>query len=554
MLVTALLVLVALMLAWFLWERRTAQRRDAARALNLAGEDVIGAAAPAEIVRKLSAALTDLIGATGAGIFTCNRQTQALESFYGEGTAREYTDMAPESTPIFEAASTAARNRILLSVPDTRRSPLFKTRHEATPRSALFVPMAAQSELLGILEVESSQHVRHFTREQTAALQHLANQVAAALKIQEQQSVREQLFRTEKLASSAQLMSAIANELRAPLESIVRTAEALRRSERVPLPEIVSIVAEGRRASEIVQRLLEFSRCEATELEKVDINDMLSEVAALHASAIRSKNIAIRCRLATQALIALGSREQLAQVMLNLLIYAEQYLVDARTPTEIRITSALLARRAVIEIAWPVRASEADPARDAADLVEKTGLSLDICQGIVHNHGGDLRVCRPGGDVRFELDLPVIEMAQRPEPRERHETGSRRRQLTVLVVEPEAAAQRHVVSTLTKLGHRVVPVASAEEGADLAERMRFDLAVCAFRLPGLRGTDFLDRVRNQVGGVALLTDAYDPNVAPTYASSDVYVLSKPVDAAEIARICETIAECGEGSAALSSSH
>src|SRR6202011_1203994 len=103
-------------------------------------------------------------------------------------------------------------------------------------------------------------------------------------------------------------------------------------------------------------------------------------------------------------------------------------------------------------------------------------------------------VSQPADDIRFEVDLPLIE-TRLAEPGDTAESHTARRQLTVLVVEPEAVSQRHVVSTFTNLGHRVVPVASAEEGADLAERMRFDIAVCALRLTGLSWADFLERVR-----------------------------------------------------------
>jgi nitrogen-specific signal transduction histidine kinase/ActR/RegA family two-component response regulator len=544
MLLTALFMIMALLALWSWREGRMANLRRALRTLNSLGEDVIAAASPREIVRKIIGVLSKLMRVSGAGIFVSNRQTQALDCFLGEGTAGEYGERL--GAPILEAATAAFRNRTLLAVPDTRRSPLFNSTENGAPRSALFVPMFAQAELVGILEVEQSDRVQYFTREQHAALQHLANQVAAALKLQEQQSIREQLFRTEKLAAAAQLMSGIANELRSPLESIGSVAVALRKRCRDADPEISLIAVEANSASEIVQRLLALSRAEESEGESVDLNDMLTEVADLHEPVLRSKNIAIRRRLSKEPLIALGSREQLTQVMLNLLIYAEQCLDDGRASSEISVGSGLLAHRAMIEVCWPAR-TEAELDR-AVDRIEKTGLSLEVCRGIIHSHGGELRVSHLASDIRFELELPLIESRQAEAP-DSPMSHAAKRQLTILVVEPEAVSQRHVVSTLTALGHRVVPVASAEEGVDLAERMRFDLAVCALRLTGLSWADFLERVRSLVGGVVLLTNGYDPTLIRTFKSSDVFVLSKPADPAEIKHICETIESCDERSAA-----
>ena len=96
----------------------------------------------------------------------------------------------------------------------------------------------------------------------------------------------------------------------------------------------------------------------------------------------------------------------------------------------------------------------------------------------------------------------------------------------------------------------MVPVASAEEGADLAERMRFDIAVCALRLTGLSWAGFLERVRNVVGSIVLLTDGYDPSLTRLFKSSDVFVVGKPADPAEIRRICETVESCEERSAVV----
>ena len=285
-----------------------------------------------------------------------------------------------------------------------------------------------------------------------------------------------------------------------------------------------------------------------SDAEPVDLNEMLAEVADLHDAALRSKNISLRRKFSKEPLTVLGSPEQLAQVILNLLVYAEQSVTDGHAPSEIRIASGLLARRAMVEVSWPAR-TEAGPDRGAVELIEKTGLSLEVCRGIIHSHGGELRVSQQASDIRFEVDLPLIETKQKVEPAGTPESHAARRQLTVLVVEPEAVSQRHVVSTFANLGHRVVPVASAEEGVDLAERMRFDVAVCALRLTGLSWADFLERVRNVVGGVVLLTDGYDPSLARAFKSSDVFVLSKPADPAEIKHICETIETCDERSTA-----
>ena len=48
----------------------------------------------------------------------------------------------------------------------------------------------------------------------------------------------------------------------------------------------------------------------------------------------------------------------------------------------------------------------------------------------------------------------------------------------------------------------MVPVSSAEEGLDIVERLRFDMVICAVRLPGLNWVTFCERVRLRVGRLA----------------------------------------------------
>jgi CheY-like chemotaxis protein len=120
--------------------------------------------------------------------------------------------------------------------------------------------------------------------------------------------------------------------------------------------------------------------------------------------------------------------------------------------------------------------------------------------------------------------------------------AGRSRHLTVLVVDPDAKVQRQLLQLLGDRGDRVVPVSNAEEGVDLVQRMRFDIALCAVRQPGLNWVEFFERVRYQVGGFVLLTDGFDTDLARAFQGSEGFVLSKPIDDAEVLRICRAVEE------------
>src|SRR6476469_7680341 len=79
---------------------------------------------------------------------------------------------------------------------------------------------------------------------------------------------------------------------------------------------------------------------------------------------------------------------------------------------------------------------------------------------------------------------------------------------TALVIEPDPGLQRKLVRNLTALGYRVVPVAGADQGLDLAQRFHFDLLLCAKSLPGLQCVEFSDHLR-KLSDAVILIDATD---------------------------------------------
>lgn len=545
-LLLALLISIGVVLgAWWIRERRMAAQRRRMRVLNSLAEEVFASASPAEILRKLSATLPKLSKHTAVSMYIYNRGTKALESV--QAAAHEEMNSvvvdAP-SSPMGAALALCFRNRTLLAIPDTRRSPFFK--HEDKQiwaRSVMSVPMFAQNELLGVLALDHGEQLHHFSQDEQAAMQHLANQIATALKLQEQQSIREQLFRSEKLAAAGQLISGVANELRSPLDAIRNLASGLRSKHVEDFDaELQMIGGEAERAAEIVARLVSFATVETAETQAVDVNEMLAGLLQFRGRELELKGIEVQRQLAGRPLIVLGSRGQLEQVFLNLLVDAEHAAAEAKGKL-LTVSSGQLARRVLVEIVYQTRSREFQkPEGSDNDYSDPGMLGLAVCRGIVQSHGGDFRSIRASQtQARFEVELPVLET----KPGTAGVGSAARtvsRQLTVLLVEPDSRSQRQLVHMFSNRGDRVVPVSSAEEAADLVPRVRFDMAVCAARLPGWNWLEFFERVRNQVGGFVLLADRYDADLTRAFQGGEGFVLAKPVDEADLHRICHVVEE------------
>jgi len=539
-LLAALILAGGLALVWWFRERRMARLRKQMRLLNSLGEQVIGATSSAEILRRLTLNLTALSNASGVGIYIHNRGSKVLEGVHTSSAAVNVIDPEAPASSVASGVAACFRNHALLSVPDTHRSPHFRKEDAAlSPRSVLFVPMFAQAELMGVLEIHHTTHFHYFSQAEQAAMQHLANQIATALKLQEQHSMREQLFRSEKLAAAGQLISDVANELRTPLQSIAMLASALcSQNGELSHPELESITTEARRANEIVGRLVSFANVEQSSAEPLDLNAILSSLLKFRAPEWKVKGVEIKSQLAVKRAIVLGSPGQIEQVLLNLLVDAEKSAAEARDKI-ITVSSSLLAKRVLVEIAYPTRAPETRGDSTDGDHTGSGALGLGVCRGIIESHGGEFRVVRTApGQARFDIELPVIEARQSGSGNS--QISEAIRQLTVMVVEPDNKVQRQLVEMLGERGDRVVPVSSAEEGLDIVERLRFDMVICAVRLPGLNWVQFCERVRLRVGGFVLLTDAFNSDVGRAFRNSEGYVLSKPVDETELHRICRAI--------------
>ena len=529
-----------LVLMWWARERRLGINRRSMRAFHALSEEIVSAESPAEIAEKLCSVLPAITQATGVKLYLYNQRTQSLECVPTHADPDPMA-VAIESPPdgLAGAAVVCFRNRMLLNVPDVRRSPFIKGEMKyALPRSAMFAPLFAQNEILGVLEVGNARRLGYFTVEEQAAAQHLANQVAAALKLQMQQTVREQLFRSEKLAATGQLISGVASELRAPLDRILQLATSLGAYAGRPIPEqaLRQLAGESQRAAEIVSRLVSFARQEDSAAQNVDVHAMIASLIEFREPEWNTLGLRVQNRLLPEPALVLGAQGQLEQVFLNLLVHAEQCASEAPGKT-IAIGSSLIGQRVTVEVSFSTTL-EARPARlpEEGPSLEIGTLGLGVCQGIVHSHGGEMRFHDRSGTARFEVELPLAEPEETPAPGDARKAGT---SLTLLLVDPDQGAQRQLLASLSARGHRIVPVV-AEEAADVAQRMRFDAVLWAMHPSGPRWSESQERIRSRVPFFVLVSDGYDAELARSLEASGGFLLARPIQDADLEWVLKQI--------------
>jgi signal transduction histidine kinase/CheY-like chemotaxis protein len=513
------------------WARRQqlgAQRRSL-QAFYALSEQIFAAPSATEIAEKLAESMPFILQASTVRLYLWNRRTASLESV---PTVADPEPMAVSLEGSAEGLAAGAvhcfQNRALLNIPDVPGNTLVNAGWKSgLPRSAMFAPLVTQTETLGVIEVGSLGRLGYFTAEERATLQHLANQVAASLRLEEQQTLREQLFRSEKLAATGQLISGVANDLRAPLERIRDLAASLPDAGGGLQTEhgLKQLNAEARRASDIVSRLTSFAQSEQAGARRIDVNALANGLMQFREPEWKTLGLRVQDHLSPEPAWVLGVEGQIEEVLLSLLVSAEQS-ASRSAAKALEVSSSLIAGRVVVEIHCPEEAAGPDES--------KLGVSnLEVCRVILQNHGGELRVRHQSGGISFDVDLPLAPGAN---PRAA-KTGSAasRRVLTFLLVDNDAGVQHQLLGLLSARGHRVVP-ARAEEAADLAHRLRFDGVVWALRPGGPKWTDFQERLRDLLPAVVLVSDAYDADTASILQEGGSYLLRRPLQEPDLDQV------------------
>ncbi len=534
-------VALVVLIGALLWSRehRLRQLRERLRRTYQLGEQILGSSSAESILKRLEETLPEVLRASRVQLFLHNAGSNTLDSVASEGRAPVSLKLTLAAGEQPSSAVACFQLRSALTVPDAGSSPFQMDGDDSGPpaRSLLFVPMLAQGEAVGVLAVSRQDRVRPFGADEQELAQHLANQAAVAVRLIEQRAVQERLFRTEKLAAVGRFISGVVNELRDPLASI---ADLASRALAHAMPsaaasDLAAIAAESRKAAEIVGRLVSFAATEQTEAKPVAVGALLRSLIEFRESDWKASGIRVRDLTAHEGLYVLGSRGQLEQVFLTLLVHAEQSLNDAPQKI-ITIRTSVLGKRLLVEITFTAPPSAHRP--------QETAAILGVTRSVIAGHGGEVRMIeKNNADPRFEVELPVAvkeRVASLPAAAASTHAPAAPVNMTVLVIEPEEAAQRHLIALLSARGARVVPVDNADKGLELAHRLRFDLVFCSAHAPGLNWVELSERIEPRGAAFVLISDRFDAELAADFESDRRYVLPRPVQEAGLDRILRAI--------------
>jgi signal transduction histidine kinase len=236
--------------------------------------------------------------------------------------------------------------------------------------------------------------------------------------ITEERNLQERLYLTDRLASVGEMAAGIAHELNNPLTGVVALSQLILES-GVPdeiKADVEAISSEGRRAAGVVKNLLAFARSHTLASEPTDLNTVIKEVLSLRAYEHKVNNIEVTTNLAPDMPMLVTDRFQMQQVFLNIILNAEQAMIEAHSRGRLTISSAVVegwARYSFFndgpEIPPEILKRIFDPFFTTKDVGKGTGLGLSICYGIITNQGGTIYARNQHGEgAVFIIDLPIL--------------------------------------------------------------------------------------------------------------------------------------------------
>jgi two-component system NtrC family sensor kinase len=236
--------------------------------------------------------------------------------------------------------------------------------------------------------------------------------------VTDERRLAEQLLQREKLAAVGQLVSGVAHELNNPLAGILAFSQLLMAT---PQPDhavrdaVVTMNKEAKRAAKIISNLLLFARQRPPERTETDLNQVVRDAVELRRYAMRTHQIEVHVELDPSLPTLLADGPQLQQVFLNLITNAEHALQDYPGDKRLTILTRLAGELLVVTVAdsgpgvpLELRDRIFNPFFTTKKVGDGTGLGLSISDGIVREHGGQIRLASPPGEgAVFVVELPV---------------------------------------------------------------------------------------------------------------------------------------------------
>ncbi len=373
-----------------------------------------------------------------------------------------------------------------------------------------------------------------------------------------------QLLQAQKLEAVGRIAGGLAHDINNYLAAIRGRCELVRRKrpEGDPIAgKMDAVIRTVVKASSLIDRLLAFSQRQAVEPEVVDLNQVLVGLEKMLRPSL-GENVRVDMQLTEDLWNVVVDLAQMEQVVVNLLINARDAMPDGgaitletgnyRLPTSGgRMPSETAVRVGAEQVMLAVTDTGCgihqhaldnifDPFWTTKDKSAHSGMGLATVYGIVQQSGGRIQVSSEvDSGTTFRIFLPrstdQATVRETESPVDEVEIEGTEK---ILLVDDNGEFREAAGALLEGLGYRVATAAHAGQALQIfAADPDLDLVISDVVMPGMSGTDLVERLRRQRDVKAIFMSGYAEDVTGRHGleAGDVHFIKKQFSSTSLAR-------------------
>ena len=360
---------------------------------------------------------------------------------------------------------------------------------------------------------------------------------------------RELLFQNEKMSALGELLAGVAHELNNPLSVVV--GHSLMLKEETTDPELIGridkISSAAERCAKIVKTFLAMARQQPSKIESVDVVSIVETAADVVGYCSTSSDIVIARSIPDNLPPIAADANQITQVVINLIINAEQALRASGRGDLIELSAISNLDTNMVEITVQdngpgipaaIRPRIFEPFFTTKEVGEGTGIGLAFCHRIVLSHNGQIRLEHSGTTgTCFRISLPATtpQLSKMDAPAKPAATPANQR---VLIVDDEVEVGELNAEILRREGFDVEYVSSGEEALQRLAASNYDIFLSDLNMPGVDGRRIFEALVSHfpkmLKRAAFITgDTMGQDSLGLLKESGLPYLEKPVSPAEL---------------------
>jgi two-component system NtrC family sensor kinase len=392
----------------------------------------------------------------------------------------------------------------------------------------------------------------------TASIVDLTERQTSAREIERQ---RDALRQSEKLSAMGSLLAGVAHELNNPLAIVMGRASLLEEKcvEQAELPaahlrndaQLIREAAE--RCGRIVRTFLNMARSQPAERASVPLNDMVRAAVDMLQYGYRTHGIELDIQLGEALPPVMADPDQIGQIVLNLLVNAQQALAGRSGMRRVTVQTGVEPRRETREprvwlrvvdngpgVTEQLRSRIFEPYFTTKPEGHGTGIGLAVSRSMARDHGGELVLepDRGDGGASFRLSLPISGIAEAESVPGALPVLGASLTARVLVVDDEVELSALMRDMLEAAGYDVATAESGMVALEMLATARFDAIVSDLRMPDMDGAALWRAVSKQHPSLAramlfVTGDTLSPDAREFLRSTHCPALDKPFSKSDL---------------------